>query len=72
MSSYILTSPWNAEMMAGALAAILGHEVPLRTKTIPKDSGGDEIIVKTFWAPPLDQNGDLASLPEAPGGWGSG
>ena len=40
-SFFILTAPWNAEMRAGALAAILACEVPLGMNATTKDSGAD-------------------------------
>lgn len=39
--SFILTTTWNAEVRAGALAAILDHEVPLRMEATTKD--GEQI-----------------------------
>ena len=39
--SFILTTAWKAEMRAGALAAILDHEMPSGMKAIAKDSGSD-------------------------------
>lgn len=41
LSSFILTMTWNAELRAGALTAILDHEVPLRMEATTKD--GDQI-----------------------------
>lgn len=40
-SFFILTAAWNAEMRAGALAAILAHEVPLGINATTKVSGAD-------------------------------
>lgn len=40
-SFFILTAAWNAEMRAGALAAILACEVPLGINATTKDSGAD-------------------------------
>lgn len=39
--SFILTTAWNTQVRARALAAILDHEVPLRMEATAKDGRAD-------------------------------
>lgn len=57
-------------MRAGALVAILDHEVPLRMEATTKDGGADYLIIKAFGLLPWAQMGTWLSLPEVPGGSG--
>lgn len=68
---FILTTAWNTEMRAGALAVILDHEVPSRMEAPTKDGRVDfSYTLKPFGFLLWTRKETRPSLPGAPRGLG--